>query len=179
MVSIDTACAALAAPVLSVSDPLIDKLPDERANSIAITKWVQAAEETGLSATKKVDVKTKDKSTDKSPKYLVMSSLTVNFAPIKETATAAEIEAANRAYKINVNLKLIDLGTGKILNSASTLFRGSEWKGWPTATDLSAPKFVETSFGHELMECIQDGCSDLLSKLPDEGGAEASSSSTK
>lgn len=161
--------AVFASPILSVQDPLIDKLPADRTESIALTKWVQVAQEKGLESTKKVEVKTKDsKAADKAPQFVVISALVVNFAPIQPGATAEEIEAANKAFKINVNMKLVDLTTGKIANSASTLFRGNEWKGWPTSQELSKPKFIEEGFGHELLECIQDGCTDLLSKLPDE-----------
>lgn len=161
--------AAFASPMLSVQDPLIDKLPNDRTESIALTKWVQVAQEKGLESTKKVEIKSRDsKVGEKPPQFVVISSLVVNFAPIKEGATQEEIEAANKAYKINVNMKLVDLTSGKIANSSSTLFRGNEWKGWPSAQDLSKPKFIEEGFGHELLECIQDGCTDLLSKLPDE-----------
>lgn len=167
--SIGAASCVLAAPVISVSDPLIDKLPDARVDSLAITKWVQTAEENGLAATKKVEVKKAgSKVVDKSAKYVVISSLTVNFGPIKDSATTEEVTEANKSFKVNANFKLVDLGTGKIAGSASTLFRGSDWKGWPSAQELSAPTFVESGFGHELLECIQDGCTDLLSKLPDE-----------
>lgn len=159
---------ASAAPILTVQDPLIDKLPNDRTESIALTKWVQVAQEKGLASTKKVEVKSREtKTTDKQPQFVVISALVVNFAPIQAGATREEIEAANKAFKINVNMKLVDLTTGKIANSASTLFRGNEWKGWPTAQELAKPKFIEEGFGHELLECIQDGCTDLLSKLPD------------
>jgi len=169
--ALGAATAALAEPVTTVSAPLIDKLPEDRAEAEALTTFVKGLQESELQSTKKIYVRTdKDKKTGEKMKmaqYVVMSSLTVQFANTKDLPKGTQTEENKKPYKVRLDMKLVDLQSGQIANVSSTLFRGPNWTGWPTSTDIKSPKYLKSDFGGELLSCVHDGCDVLLSKLPD------------